>query len=221
MTMHDRHDSNRDWAPGHALQRLVFFSDAVFAIAITLLIIEVHAPHLDPAAPDIVYWQALVNLFPNFLGFFVTFFVIGAFWAGHHRAFDCARHWSPKLIMPNLLMLMTIAAMPFFTDFASGSGGARVPAIVYCGWLALTGVFNMRLQRIATSPPVVDHDAPAEHIGMIRRRGEAVVLGALTGLAVGVFAPWFAQPALVSIMVWRRGLDAWHRRRQARAATAA
>src|SRR5204863_5625308 len=62
---------------------------------------------------------------------------IGAFWAGHHRAFDCARHWSPALFAPNLLMLSTIAAMPFFTAFSAEYFGHRVPTAFYCGWMVL------------------------------------------------------------------------------------
>jgi len=218
MTMHDRHDSNRDWSPGHALQRLVFFSDAVFAIAITLLIIEVHPPRLPWGSPDHDYWAALAALFPNAVAFFVSFFVIGAFWGGHHRAFDCARHWSPRVVMPNLFLLMAIAAMPFFTAFIANNPGMRVPGALYCFWLLLTGLLNVRLQRVVTAPPVVAEDIPAEHIAMLRRRGIAVMLGAATALIVAIVVPWLAQVALISIGFWRRGLDRWAQRKAKSAA---
>jgi uncharacterized membrane protein len=219
MTMHDRHDSDRDWEPGHALLRLVFFSDAVFAIAITLLVIDLHAPAIKAGSPDEVYWQAIADLFPNLVAFIVSFFVIGAFWAGHHRAFDCARHWSPRIVMPNLFMLMAIAAMPFFSAFIANNPGMRVPSMLYCFWLLVTGLLNVRLQRVVTAPPVVAEDISSEHIAMLRRRGLAVVAGSTTALIVAIFVPWLALLALISIGFWRRGLDYWAQRKT-RSATA-
>lgn len=189
--------------PGHALERLIFFSDAVFAIAITLLIIEIRVPEVHQPASDLAYLQALANLTPDFVSFFISFFVIGAFWAGHHRAFDCARHWSPKLIAPNLLMLSAIAAMPFFTAFSSEYYGQRVPVAFYTGWMAVIALLNIWVQRIATAPPVVGEEIGAAHRGMIRLRGLAVLLGAATALAVSLIQPYLGQMALVSIPLWR------------------
>ena len=188
--------------PAHALERLIFFSDAVFAISITLLVIDLHAPRLKWGSPDVDYWQALANLTPNLIGFVVSFFVIGQFWSGHHRAFDCARHWSPKLMFPNICLLFSVAAMPFFTAFMSENPGNRVPTILYTGWLALTGAFNLRVNSIASSPPVADPALAAERGPLIRQRGIAVILMALTGTIVGWFYPWWAQPALICFPLW-------------------
>lgn len=188
--------------PGHALERMIFFSDAVFAIAITLLVIEIHVPEIHGTA-DRDFWIALAHLFPKFLGFFVSFFVIGAFWAGHHRTFDCARHWDPRLFAPNLMLLAAIAAMPFFTAFGSEYPGASVPSALYCGWLVLTALLMLRLQRMAMTPPVVGAHVTAEHRRMLRQRALAVLLGALTGLLVSMVFPFLGQPALMSIPLWR------------------
>ncbi|NIJ07366.1 putative membrane protein [Sphingomonas vulcanisoli] len=91
--------------PEHELERMIFFSDAVFAIAITLLVIDIHVPHLPHNAPDTDYWIALINLAPQFSGFFISFFVIGFFWAGHHRTMMVASRYAPSLNMPNMLLL--------------------------------------------------------------------------------------------------------------------
>jgi len=210
--MSDHSNSERaHYGPAHALERLMFFSDAVFAIAITLLVIELHAPELPHGSPDIAYWQALADHFASFVGFFVSFFVIGSFWAGHHRAFDCARHWSPKLLFPNLMLLCSIAALPFFTAFASSNWGERVPVALYCLWLMVIALLNIRIQRVATRPPVVGEEIPPEQARYIRIRGAAVLMGALTGLLVSLKWPIFGQPALISIPFWRLALTRWWR----------
>ncbi|HVJ00368.1 MAG TPA: TMEM175 family protein [Sphingomonas sp.] len=202
--------------PEHTIERLIFFSDAVFAIAITLLIIEIHVPELERGAGALDYVQALAYLIPNFVGFLISFFVIGAFWAGHHRAFACAVRWSDRLVFPNLLMLCAIAAMPFFTAFVSANPNARVPVAVYCGWLLVTGFLNMNLQRVVLARPVVSPVLSPGRAETIRRRGLAVVLGAATAVLVAIVSPVpaLAEAALVTIPLWRKLLD----RRAARAA---
>jgi uncharacterized membrane protein len=200
--------------PAHALERLIFFSDAVFAISITLLVIELHPPTLKFGSPGVAYVQALADLIPNFIGFFVSFFVIGAFWSGHHRAFSCARHWSPGLLMPNLFLLCSIAAMPFFTAFMADNARnhSSVPTVVYCIWLLIVAVCNLWNNSMAVAPPVAAVDLDPEYAHMIRRRGWAVILGAGTALVVGWFEPWLAQPALASMPLWRLVIERIHKR---------
>ena len=192
--------------PEHKLERLIFFSDAVFAIAITLLVIDLRAPHLPGGATGRDYAIALLNETPRFGGFMISFFVIGAFWAGHHRAFALARTWSDRLIGPNLMLLCAIAALPFFTAFLSANAGGRLPALLYCLWLMIAGLLNMRLQRLVVAPPVVDPNAPTEQAAVIRRRGGAVVLGAALAFGLALIAPIPALGllALMTIGLWRR-----------------
>jgi len=199
-------------APAHALERLVFFSDAVFAISITLLVIELKFPHLPYGASNRDFLVTLVNMLPQFLGFFISFFVVGAFWGGHHRAFACARHWSPKLMMPNLFLLCSVAGMPFFTALVSEYYGRLVPSAAYCGWLLIVAVCNLWNNSMAIAPPVAADDLDPEYAAMIRRRGWAVLLGTVTALALCFVNPWFGQPGLMSMPVWRRVLDLLHRR---------
>ena len=210
----DMTTSNRE-KPDHPLERLIFFSDAVFAIAITLLIIEVHAPHVTPGSPDKAYVAALINLFPNLLGFFISFFVIGAFWAAHHRAFALAGHYSDKLNGPNLMLLCSIAFMPFTTAFMSSNMGMRVPALVYATSMIVTGLLNIRLIRIVTSPPIVSESAPRDRIAYVRARGPAVVLGGLCAALIALWDARYSQMGLITIPIWLRLLRNWTTRRLA------
>jgi uncharacterized membrane protein len=185
--------------PAHPLERLIIFSDAVFAIAITLLIIEVHPPHLNFHASDRDHLVALANLIPSFVAFFISFFVIGAFWAGHHRAFSLARHWSPKLVAPNIMMLAAIVFMPFATAYMGMNMGQRVPTVLYDLVLLATGLLNIRLVRVATSAPVVDEQADPLVVARTRARGWGVTLGAAIALLLAFFVPRFSQFGLLTI----------------------
>lgn len=200
--------------PDHPLERLIFFSDAVFAIAITLLIIEVHSPRLPAGSSDQAYITALLHLVPNLIGFFISFFVIGAFWAGHHRAFALAGHYSEKLNGPNLMMLCSIAFMPFTTAFMSSNTG-RVPALLYALSLIVTGLLNIRLIRIVTSPPVVSESAPQDRIAYVRARGPAVVMGGVCAVLIALWDARYSQMGLITIPIWLRLLRNWTTRRLA------
>ncbi len=188
----------------HALERLVFFSDAVFAIAITLLILEVHVPQLPRGSADLVYLQALANLIPSFIGYIISFWVVGMFWLGHHRVFALASRHSRKMPGWNLFLLGTIAFMPFATAFWASNMGSRVPALFYCITLLIAASINVQVVRIATGPDMVDPAADPALISYCRRRGFSVVLGAATAILLGIFAPRYAQAALITIPVWRR-----------------
>jgi hypothetical protein len=83
---------------------MMFFSDAVLAIAITLLVIEIEVPQLPHGASNSEHLAALANLTPHFIGYVISFAVIGVIWTGHHRAFSLALHFAPGLYLPNLAL---------------------------------------------------------------------------------------------------------------------
>jgi len=191
----------------HALERLVFFSDAVFAIAITLLVIEIHVPHLEPGESDRAFLIALVELIPNFVGYAVSFGVIAAFWAGHHRAFCLAGRFDGRVVFWNFLLLAAIAFMPFVTAFMSAHPGVRVPALVYWGWLLLTALINLRVNAMATGPRMLGDGVAAEEAAAVPRRSRSVALAAATALVVAMFAPIFSPLGMATVPLWRRLLD--------------
>lgn len=193
----------------HTLERLVFFSDAVFAIAITLLVIEIHAPHLPHGAGEGDYWQALAQLWPNIVGYVISFAVIGLFWMGHHRAFSLSSRYSSKVLGWNLGLLGTIGFMPFATAFLSSNMNARAPATFYCLVMLLAAFFNWRVVRVATGPDMVEPHAGADAIAEVRARSASVLLGSATAVVLSFFLPQMAQAGLVTIPLWlkllRRG----------------
>jgi len=188
----------------HALERLVFFSDAVFAIAITLLVIEIHVPHIEHGAGNGAYLQALAQLIPNFIGFLVSFCVIGMFWAGHHRAFSLVRRYDSGLVPWNLMLLGTIVFMPFVTAFMSEHQGALVPAVLYWSWLLLTAALNLKVNSFATRPELVAADAPAGSPAAIRLRSRSVLIGAILSFIIAWIMPVAAPIGMAAIPLWMR-----------------
>jgi len=127
---------------GNDTGRIEAFSDGVFAIAITLLVIEIGVPHVEGAALS----QTLVEQWPSYLAYAISFLQIGVIWANHHNRFRFIARSDHLLLFLNILFLMCVAFIPFPTallaDYLLGSGAERTTAgAVYAGTLAVTAVF--------------------------------------------------------------------------------
>lgn len=192
----DRGDSGRD------TDRLEAFSDGVFAIAITLLVIELHPPHFERGASDADQLRALIPLIPNLFGFAISFGVIGAFWSGHHRAFTLAGRYDGRVLIWNLALLGAIAFVPFVTAFMSVNDAMRVPATIYWGWIVLTALLNLKVNSIATGPLMRGEGVGEEAARAILRRSRGVLMGALSALALSLVVPRAGAVAMATIPFW-------------------
>ncbi|HZT20099.1 MAG TPA: TMEM175 family protein [Dongiaceae bacterium] len=95
-------------------ERVEAFSDGVFAIAITLLILEVRVPH-PPGAPSVDLLRELLHLWPSYFALVLSFVMIGIYWANHHYAFKLFEKTNHSLNLLNLLFLLCISFLPFPT----------------------------------------------------------------------------------------------------------
>jgi uncharacterized membrane protein len=133
------------------IERVILFTDAVFAIAITLLVIEIKVPELHhPSERDVV--NVLLRLIPKFVGFLLSFFIIAIYWTAHHRIFRFVRRLDNKLLWLNLIFLLSIILMPFTTAYQSEYTMMRTPWIVYSVNIAFTGIMQTLLQRHLRNP---------------------------------------------------------------------
>ena len=141
------------------LERMILFSDAVFAIAITLLVIEIKIPELHGEhITDKALLGELKHLIPKFLGFIISFMLIGIYWTVHHRMFGYVTNYTPKLLRLNLLFLFFIALMPFSTGFYGEYTGVlmrdqlKVPMSFYVLNFACAGFVNYLMWVYITNP---------------------------------------------------------------------
>ncbi|MCA9865800.1 MAG: DUF1211 domain-containing protein [Anaerolineales bacterium] len=128
------------------LERIIFFSDAVFAIAITLLALEIRLPSLPAQATNAQLLAALGALGPRYLSYAISFLVIGLLWLGHHRAFRHVHQYSNRLIFLNILFLLVIGFLPFPTAVI-GEFGNAVGTIFYAAAMAAAGLLLALLGR--------------------------------------------------------------------------
>ncbi|MEO7524258.1 MAG: TMEM175 family protein [Ferruginibacter sp.] len=99
------------------IERIAFFSDAVFAIAITLLIIEIHPPHIEHGDSPEVVWLKFRKLIPELVGLTVSFMLIAGAWFRHHSLFKYVDNYDFRFMAINMLLLFTIILYPFSTSF--------------------------------------------------------------------------------------------------------
>src|SRR5262245_6678717 len=97
------------------LQRIEAFSDAVFAIACTLLVIEIGVPHVEDVLRPGALWPALQAVWPSFVAFLISFASLLIAWANHHRALKVVVRSSGAFLYANGFLLLTITFMPFPT----------------------------------------------------------------------------------------------------------
>ncbi|TGE20576.1 DUF1211 domain-containing protein [Hymenobacter aquaticus] len=128
------------------IERVILFTDAVFAIAITLLVIEIKVPELEHPTESAVQ-SVLAHLIPKFVGFLLSFFIIAIYWMAHHRIFRFVRRLDNRLLWLNLVFLLSIVIMPFTTAYQSEYSLLRTPWIVYSINIAFTGLMQTALQR--------------------------------------------------------------------------
>jgi len=188
------------------LERVAFFSDAVFAIAITLLVIEIHVPHLE-SDTDAALGQALLSLIPQYMGFFISFMVIGQFWMGHHRAFGYLHAADDKLIRRNMWFLLSVAFMPFMTALVSEYGNLRVAVIAYASWLLLLGLLSRYAIGYALhAEHLLIHEADRNDIEIRYWIGWAPVIIAVSAIVLALIHPFLAlipmigSPIIVFVM---------------------
>ena len=132
------------------LERLILFSDAVFAIAITLLVIEIKVPEVhERPIEESVLLHKLAELIPKFIGFIISFLLIGQYWIVHHRMFSFVVNYTDRLIWLNILFLFATALMPFSTGFYSEYvlRGVVSPVIFYTANISLLGLANFLMWR--------------------------------------------------------------------------
>lgn len=144
----NQHDSRQHFQ----LERIILFSDAVFAIAITLLVLEIKLPEAGHLITDAEFDNGLLQVVPRLIGFLVSFFLIGFYWTTHHRIFAHVIRYDHMLLRLNLLLLLFIVLLPFSTSLLAEYSYLGKPYFVYYLNLGFIGLSVFFLQLYLNKP---------------------------------------------------------------------
>ena len=192
---------------GSDMGRIVGMSDAVFAFSMTFLVINLVLPQRTAAGsyPDL--WSYLANVWPSFVAYTLSFFIIASWWGAHRRLFSPIVRYDPLLVRLNNLFLLVIAVTPFLVGIlfdygpgatlGRGSVSAEVAVALYASVQVVGGFLLLAIWRHSTRDHrLVEKRLPADWI----RRTEDAQLTNVVVFALSVPVA-FAVP-LVSMAMW-------------------
>lgn len=204
------HGPGQPASPLMATSRLEAFSDGVFAIAMTLLVLDLKVPPAAPDGPPL--WPALLHQWPAYLAFVTSFATIGIMWINHHLNFTVIRRTDHPLLVLNGLLLLGVTFLPFPTGLVAahfGHPGERVATEVYAGtFLFIALIWNVLWRYASGGGRLLSHDADPRVVEAITRAYRPAILWylaafaaafvyALASLAViAALAVYFALPDL-------------------------
>jgi uncharacterized membrane protein len=194
--------------------RIEAFSDGVFAIAITLLIIEVHVPAHGHAGS---LGHALLHQWTSYLGYLTSFLTIGVMWINHHRVFTLIARYDHTLLVLNLLLLLLIAFLPFPTAVLAQyieTGDARAATALYGATMILIAIAFFFWWRYASSGRRLIADRVPQHeVDAITRAYTPGTALYAIAFALAFVQPWVSAAAFLALAVfYALPLEQWRAR---------
>jgi uncharacterized membrane protein len=197
------------------LERIIFFSDAVMAIAITLLAIDLKPPDVDPSRALIEVPRQLSAIGPTFMTFFISFVVIGIYWISHHRYFAYIKRYDVRLMVLNLMFLFFIVCMPFVANLLGRYVSVPIVLILYTLAVAALGISMGLIWWYASRNHLLTTELDAHAIRQINVRlaaGPVMFLVAVPFAFVSstaVIIVWWLSPlaVLAAMRIFGRGAD--------------
>jgi uncharacterized membrane protein len=191
--------------------RLEAFSDGVIAVAITLLVLNIQVPVVHPHGPPgecHTLGCALARQWPVYAAFVTSFLTIGIIWINHHVMIRRLREPDHMILFLNLLLLMSIAVLPFATSlmatYLKQSSGQHLAAAIYSGALLVMAVFFATLNRhlLLVKPDRLIEDMPAGRRRQILARSVTGVIPYAIATALAVVSPYVTLVICAALAVF-------------------
>lgn len=207
-----KHEADREPKGGIenplGLERIAFFSDAVMAIAITLLAIDLHVPDLAKAAAQAELPAWLSEMGPQIMSFVISFIVIGIYWLSHHRYFRFIKRYDNVVMLINLGFLLSVAVIPFTSGLLGRYSFLPVDVIAYAADVTAIGLSMSLLWWYASyRKRLIDSTVPPSVIRGMTLRAVVAPVVFLISIPVALASPfsamasWSASPLVAVVAV--------------------
>jgi uncharacterized membrane protein len=194
---------------GIATSRVIFFCDAVVAIAITILVLALPLPHSTGSTTNRQLLDALASRWDPYLAFLVSFAVIGSYWAAHRRVFRYVSRVNHRIGQLTLLWLLMMVLTPFAAKLLAGSGGFGVRFTLYALIQIIASASLVLMSRVIIHDDLLRSDAPeaARHPDNVA--SQTVIVMFVLSIPVAfftlwAFALWAVIPLLAKTIRWHR-----------------
>ena len=180
-------------------QRLEAFSDGVFAIVITLLILDIRIPDVQPA----LLGAALVDILPQLLTYILSFFIVGLYWHLHHQAATGVKRINGAFIWLNLVWLLFVSMLPFPTSLLGQYPLQPIPLTIYGINLILVNVTGFVILVYLQRHPELRFK-PMSTADLRAIAPIYVIVNSLYAIAIGVawFFPWPSYAIYIFVLIW-------------------
>jgi uncharacterized membrane protein len=192
--------------------RIVNLSDGVFAIAITLLVLDIRAPNIPENLVATELPAALLSLWPKYFGYVLSFVGISTFWMIHHSIFRPIRAYDRTLLYLNFLFLMVVAFVPFPTSLLGEYGNYQLPVAVYAATLAIGRLLLTAIHWYSTrNDSLLSEGQDPRTVRFFLIRGLTIPVIFLLSIGVSFFSvsaaiwSWVVMLVVDTVILRRRG----------------
>lgn len=187
----------------HGNERIIALSDGVFAIVITLLVLEIKVPHIEPDLIDKELPHALMHLLPKIIAHIISFVVLGIYWISHHNTFMHIKRHDRVLLWLNILFLLCVASMPFPTALLSEYPNQRITIIAYASTLVMAGIAMDVMWWYASTYRLLDETQEDKNfIAFVHRRNLIAPLAYLFAIAVSFVSLTLAKLVFIIVALY-------------------
>lgn len=186
---------------GHSKERLAALSDGVFAVALTILVLDVHPPDMGAIHSEADLVQALIAIAPRLVPFLMSFMTLGIFWVGQQTQHDALSHTDRSYTWFHLAFLMAVCLLPFSTTLLAEFIQFRAALLVYWANILLLGALLLAGWYRAKWFGLVRADAPPDIDTAFTRRVLLAQALYAFGAALCVFSTWWSIGFILAVQL--------------------